>query len=130
MTSWNFRNPGSPATPSRPCKLVNEAELDWQNIAKEIKDVVRTKWRAVESLLGQALRHMLKAKAWTLSKAVARLVKGAAADVGLDAERFSDQSLYAWLATAVALGYLRPAEFRRHNVAKVVFRLDGAGEGT
>ena len=48
--------------------LVNEAELDWPNIAEEIEDVGRSELHAVESLLVQALRHMLKAEAWPLSR--------------------------------------------------------------
>ena len=48
-------------------ELVNEAELDWANIAEEIQDVGRSELRSVESLLVQALRHMLKAEAWPLS---------------------------------------------------------------
>ena len=76
-------------------------------------------------------------------KAVARLVKQAAADAGLDPERFSGHSLRAGLATAagdqgaglaelmrqtrhksteVALGYLRPADLWRNNVTEGVFR--------
>ena len=80
----------------------------------------------------------------TLSdKAVARLVKQAALDAGLDPERYSGHSLRAGLATAagdagaglaelmrqtrhksteVALGYLRPADLWRNNVTEAVFR--------
>ena len=75
-------------------------------------------------------------------KAVARLVKQAAADAGLDPERYSGHSLRAGLATAagdqgaglaelmrqtrhksteVALGYLRPADLWRNNVTQGVF---------
>jgi hypothetical protein len=49
-------------------ELVNEAELDWPNIAEEIEDVGRSQLHGVESLLVQALRHMLKAVAWPLSR--------------------------------------------------------------
>jgi hypothetical protein len=45
-------------------ELVNEAELDWPNIAEEIEDVGSNRLHAVESLLVQAMRHMLKAEAW------------------------------------------------------------------
>jgi hypothetical protein len=45
-------------------ELVNEAEIDWTNVAEEIEDVGRSQLHAVESLLAQALRHMLKAEAW------------------------------------------------------------------
>jgi hypothetical protein len=49
-------------------ELVNDAEVDWSNIAEEIEDVGRSQLYAVESLLVQALRHMLKAEAWPLSR--------------------------------------------------------------
>jgi hypothetical protein len=49
-------------------ELVNEAEMDWPNIAEEIEDVGRSQLHAVESLLVQALRHMLKADGWPLSR--------------------------------------------------------------
>jgi Domain of unknown function DUF29 len=49
-------------------ELVNEAEMDWSNIAEEIEDVGSDRLDAVESLLVQALRHMLKADAWPLSR--------------------------------------------------------------
>jgi len=49
-------------------ELVNDAELDWPNIAEEIGDVGSERLHAVESLLIQALRHMLKAEAWPRSR--------------------------------------------------------------
>ncbi len=49
-------------------ELVNDAELDWPNIAEEIEDVGRSQLNAVESLLRQALTHMLKAEAWPTSR--------------------------------------------------------------
>ncbi|MEA2775652.1 MAG: hypothetical protein QOF90_1058 [Acetobacteraceae bacterium] len=49
-------------------ELVNDAEMDWPNIAEEIEDVGRSQLHSVESLLVQALRHMLKAEAWPLSR--------------------------------------------------------------
>jgi Domain of unknown function DUF29 len=48
--------------------LVNDAALDWPNIAEEIEDVGRSELRSCRSLLRQALRHMLKAKSWPLSR--------------------------------------------------------------
>jgi hypothetical protein len=45
-------------------EMVNEAEMDWPNIAEEIEDVGRSELRSCRSLLRQALRHMLKAEAW------------------------------------------------------------------
>ncbi len=80
-------------------------------------------------------------------KAVARLVKGAAARAGLDPERYSGHSLRAGLATAagdagagladlmrqtrhkstqVALAYLRPADLWRNNVTQRVFAAEEA----
>ena len=49
-------------------ELVNDAELDWPNIAEEIEDVGANRLHAVESLLVQALRRMLKAEAWPLAR--------------------------------------------------------------
>ena len=49
-------------------ELVNDAELDWPNIAEEIEDVGANRLHAVESQLVQALRHMLKAEAWPLAR--------------------------------------------------------------
>src|SRR3954447_11257259 len=51
-------------------ELVNEAELDWPNIAEEIESVGRDQLHAVESFLVQALLHDLKAEAWPLSSYV------------------------------------------------------------
>lgn len=51
-------------------ELVNEAELDWPNIAEEIESVGSEQRHAVESLLLQALIHMLKAEGWPLSRDV------------------------------------------------------------
>jgi hypothetical protein len=51
-------------------ELVNEAELDWSNIAEEVESVGRSQLSAVQSLLRQALIHMLKAEAWPLSREV------------------------------------------------------------
>lgn len=51
-------------------EVVNEAELDWPNIAEEIESVGKEQLHAVESLLVQALVHMLKAEAWPMSREV------------------------------------------------------------
>jgi hypothetical protein len=67
-------------------ELVNEADLDWPNIAEEIESVGNEQLHAVTSLLVQALTHMLKAEAWPLSREVphwqaeARRFRGDAAD--------------------------------------------------
>jgi hypothetical protein len=47
----------------------NSNEIDWPNIIEEIEAVGRSELRAVESLLFQALVHMLKAQAWPQSLA-------------------------------------------------------------
>ncbi len=49
-------------------ELVNDAELDWPNIAEEIESVGREQLHSVESLLIQALTHMLKTEAWPQSR--------------------------------------------------------------
>ena len=51
-------------------ELVNDVELDWPNIAEEVESVGRSQLSAVQSLLRQALIHMLKADAWPLSREV------------------------------------------------------------
>jgi hypothetical protein len=109
------------------------ADLDWTTAASQ--RAVRPLFCAVGKagrVTGQPLSD----------KAVARLVKQAARDAGLDPERYSGHSLRAGLATAagdqgaglaelmrqtrhksteVALGYLRPADLWRNNVTKGVF---------
>lgn len=47
--------------------LVDDRDVDWPNIAEEIEDAGGDRLHAVESLLVQALRHMLKAEVWPLS---------------------------------------------------------------
>jgi hypothetical protein len=49
-------------------ELVNDTDLDWRNLAEEIEDVGWSELYSVKSLLGQTLRHMLKAEAWPLSR--------------------------------------------------------------
>lgn len=51
-------------------ELVNEAELDWENIAEEIEDVGKSETRAVRSPLEQAIAHLLKIQAWPDAHAV------------------------------------------------------------
>lgn len=43
---------------------VNERDLDWPNIIDEVESVGSEQLHAVETLLRQALVHMLKAQAW------------------------------------------------------------------
>jgi hypothetical protein len=45
-------------------------QVDWENIVEEIESVGNEQRHAVESLLLQALLHMLKAEAWPLSRDV------------------------------------------------------------
>jgi len=42
--------------------------IDWPNVIEEIEDVGRSELRSCRSLLRQALRYMLKAEAWPLSR--------------------------------------------------------------
>src|ERR1700759_4014152 len=65
-------------------ELVNEAELDWPNIAEEIESVGRDQLHAAEGFLVQALAHDLKAEAWPLSSAVS--------DWRAEARRFRDDA--------------------------------------
>src|SRR4051812_13554537 len=51
-------------------ELVNNAELDWPNIAEEIEAVGSEQLHTVTSLLVQAIVHMLKAEAWPLARDV------------------------------------------------------------
>ena len=45
-------------------------QVDWTNVIEEIESVGYEQLHAVESLLVQALRHMLKAEAWPLHRDV------------------------------------------------------------
>ena len=46
----------------------NDGAIDWPNVIEEIESVGSEQLHAVESLLVQALRHMLKAEAWPLHR--------------------------------------------------------------
>jgi Domain of unknown function DUF29 len=50
-------------------RLVNEAELDWSNIAEEIESVGNEQRFAVESLLTNIMRHQLQIAAWPEAQA-------------------------------------------------------------
>jgi len=43
-------------------------EIDWHNLIEEVSDVGINALRACRSLLRQALRHMLRAESWPLSR--------------------------------------------------------------
>lgn len=43
-------------------------QIDWDNVAEEVESVGREQFHAVQSLLLQALNHMLKADAWPDSR--------------------------------------------------------------
>jgi hypothetical protein len=49
---------------------INSAEVDWPNVIEEIESVGNEQRFVCESNLMQALIHMLKAKAWPLSRDV------------------------------------------------------------
>ena len=51
-------------------ELVNEADIDWPNIAEEVESVGRSQLSAVRSTIIQALVHDLKIQAWPQSLAV------------------------------------------------------------
>jgi len=44
--------------------LVNDADIDWPNVAEEIEDVGRSQIDALESLITNILGHMLKCEVW------------------------------------------------------------------
>ncbi len=46
------------------------AEIDWSNVIEEVRDVGLSQLHACESLLQQAMRHLLKLHAWPASTAV------------------------------------------------------------
>jgi hypothetical protein len=84
------------------------ALIDWDNVAEEIESVGRDQLHAVQSLLRQALIHMLKAQAWPLNRDAAGWQAEAVrfrADAGdryapsmrqrIDLERISRQALRA-----------------------------------
>ena len=48
-------------------ELVNN-QVDWENVVEEIESVGSGQLHAVQSLLRQALIHMLKAEAWSLAR--------------------------------------------------------------
>ena len=48
-----------------------EAEIDWTNVIEEIRDVGLSELRACNSLLTQAMIHLLKLRAWPGSQAAA-----------------------------------------------------------
>jgi hypothetical protein len=50
-------------------ELVNEAELDWPNIAEEIESVGNEQRNAVESLLILIMQHRLQLQAWPQAQA-------------------------------------------------------------
>ena len=51
-------------------RLVNEAELDWSNIAEEIESLGNEQRFAIESLLTNIMRHQLQIAAWPQASAV------------------------------------------------------------
>jgi hypothetical protein len=51
-------------------ELVNEADIDWPNVAEEIESVGNEQRFAVESLLTNIMRHRLQIAAWPEARAV------------------------------------------------------------
>ncbi len=62
------------------------AEIDWPNVIEEVRDVGLSELHACESLLQQAMRHLLKLHAWPASQA-ARHWREEAGNFLDDAER-------------------------------------------
>lgn len=99
-------------------ELVNEAEIDWANVAEEIADVGKSALRGVRSHILMALLHDLKAEAWPRSRDVphwraeARLQRDQARDdyVPSMAEKIDMAKLYrqAWRAMPETIDGLAP----------------------
>ena len=51
-------------------ELVNDAEIDWPNVAEEIESVGNEQRHAVESLLTNIMQHLLQIAAWPETSAV------------------------------------------------------------
>jgi site-specific recombinase XerD len=137
------------ANPDQPGVCPAAALANWMDHRRSAPDLDWTATLTVraERPLFCAVTKAGKVTGQALSdKAVARLVKQAALDAGLDPDRYSGHSLRAGLATAagdagaglaelmrqtrhkstdVALGYLRPADLWRNNVTERVFREGG-----
>jgi len=84
-------------------------QVDWENVVEEVESVGREQLHAVESLLLQALVHLLKAQAWPQSQSVphwqseARLFRAQAANrfVPSMRQRLSLDMLYRQALAAV-----------------------------
>ena len=134
------------ANPAHPLTCPAAAVERWLALRDTASDVARCFGREAQDALplfcGMSKAGRLSGVALS-DKAVARLVKSAAASAGLDPERYSGHSLRAGLATAagdqgagladlmrqtrhksteVALGYLRPADLWRNNVTEGLWR--------
>ena len=90
-------------------ELVNDAELDWPNIAEEIEDVGRSRVPAVASHLILALLHDLKAEAWPRSLSESKLAGGGA---GYTDGLREEASRTAWRAEDQPCRPLRPSARR------------------
>jgi hypothetical protein len=51
-------------------ELVNDADIDWPNVAEEIEDVGNEQRNTVESLLVLIMEHLLQINAWPTAQAV------------------------------------------------------------
>nr|WP_283949785.1 site-specific integrase [Limobrevibacterium gyesilva] len=127
-----------------------EAWLAHRHLAADLDWTASPSARAQRPLFCAVTKAGKPTGAKLSDKAVARLVKQAAAAAGLDPALYSGHSLRAGLATAaadqgaglaelmrqtrhksteVALGYLRPAELWRNNVTEKLFRAHGDKNG-
>jgi len=96
-------------------ELVNEAELDWPNIAEEIESVGASQLRAVRSLLVQALLHDFKAEAWPHSLYVGTW-RG-------EARRFRDDAADAY--TPSMRQHIELAKLYKRALAAIPDQVDG-----
>jgi hypothetical protein len=65
------------------------AEIDWPNLIEEVRDVGLSQLHGCESLLQQAMRHLLKLHAWPASTAIAHWQSEAVTFLGDARRRFS-----------------------------------------
>ena len=105
---WSERQ-GEPLRRRAAGELINEAELDWPNIAEEIESVGNEQRFTVESLLVQANVHRLKAEAWPAHRDVpswlaeSRRLRGEAASRFVPSMRHRIDMSRIWLRALRAM---------------------------
>ena len=91
---------------------LNEA-VDWPNVIEEVRDVGLSELRACQSLLRQAMVHLLKLHAWLDSRAAAHWYDGAGVFLDGAADRFTPS-----MRQRIDLGALYAKALRRAQAAR------------